>query len=812
VRTTIAARALRRIGTALIAVGMTAASASGRTAPGAAAAGQSRPADSQVAIEVEVFGVGGTVRPGALAGIRLRLTDSADAPREVAIRLLMPDPDGDTTDYTRIVTLNPRMALGTWLYARLPWDVRSGSAYTVTAHRAIAPDGGSVEIGEQIGATRIGPSRVVLEREGLMAVLGPLALGLEQYGQVYRDQGFAPAAHEITQIVGGLTPGVLPDDWKGLATFDVILWTSAGGEPAQLASDLVVQALREWVHRGGHLVVVLPPVGHAWTSSTNPLGDLMPAARIERVTGVSLEPYRPILTTETRSERPLPRDESMHRFVIAPGTPVSEATPLIEGPDGVVAIRRTVGTGAVTLIGLDLYSRGLNAGRAVRADALWHRVLGRRGDVLSPAELEKAGSEAGIIRRRFVSVDGRIPDWISETRSAGVGALLGVIVFALYWLLAGPLGFGLLKARGLERHAWMVFVAVGAVFTFVAWGGAASMRPKNAKVWHYSTFTAVHGQPVVSVRSFASVLLPAYGLRTVSIDAGEADRPWRHALTPWSDPNSAARLSFPDAQHYPADVRALTSLRVPARATIKQFQVDWLGRTPWALLRPTGEAARPEVGPDGSLKGELTHELPVPLTDVRVILVAGPARVLDPEEAVRMRGTPPIPCVAYAWDRKTPWPANEPMSLDQYVPSQDSRLEGALSRLAIRLSLATALVDTPPETTPPETDQRVALFPLIDPPDWVKGSGQEGMPTLERRIAHELDVARWFTQPCLIVMGAMENGPFPALLSVEGETLGSTSAGDRSRVVVRWIYPLPAAPLRLGEASRRAGGLAPGTP
>ncbi len=775
--------------------------------------GSTRAPAGQVQIEVEVFGVGSTVRPGELAGIRLRLTDSADAPREVAVRMLVPDPDGDTTDYTRIVTLNPRMGLGTWLYARLPWDVLPNSAFTVTAHRATPRDDGSVEIGEQIGATRIAPQRVVEPREALAGVLGPVGLGLEQYSQLYRDQGFAPATHEVTQVVAGLTPAVLPDDWKGLAGFDTILWTPTGGEPAELANDLVVQAIREWVHRGGHLVVVLPPVGNAWTSTTNPLADLLPSARIERVTGVSLEPYRPILTTETRAERSLPRDESLHRFVIGRDTPVSEAASLIEGPDGVVVVRRIVGAGAVTLIGIDLSSRGLNSGRTVRADAFWHRILGRRGDVLSPAELEKAGSEAGLVRRRFVSIDGKIPDWISETRSAGMGVLLGVVVFALYWLLAGPLGFGLLKSRGLERHAWLVFVSIGAVFTLVAWGGAAAMRPKEAKVWHYSICTAIHGQPVVSVRSFASVLLPTYGLRSVSVDGVEADRTWRQALTPWSDPDSTARLSFPDAQHYAADVRAMTSLRVPARSTIKQFQVDWLGRTSFPLIRPTGAATRPAIEASGMLSGELMHELPGPLIDVRVILVVGPSRLLDAEEARRLRGTAPIPCEAYAWDRKaTAWQPNDPMALNQFIPSSESRIEGVLSSLAIKLSMATALVEAPPNTTEAETDQRIALFPLIDPPDWMKGSAQEGMPTLQRRIVHGLDLGEWITQPCLIVIGAIDEGPFPAPLTVEGQALDQSDVGGNSRVVLRWVYPLTAAPLRVGLSESRAGRSTAGSP
>ena len=55
-----------------------------------------------------------------------------------------------------------------------------------------------------------------------------------------------------------------------------------------------------------------------------------------------------------------------------------------------------------------------------------------------------------------------------------------------------------------------------------------------------------------------------------------------------------------------------------------------------------------------------------------------------------------------------------------------------------------------------------------------------------REVAKNIDLSRWMTQPCLIVMGTLENVPAPVAVTLSGKI--SNSNGD---VMIRYIIPLP---------------------
>lgn len=766
----------------------------------------------EVRVDVETFGVGGLIRPGDLGGLRLALTDTGDRPRDVAVRLELRDADGDEALYTRVVTLTPGRALGVWLYARMPWDLRPGGLLRVGVYRATTLEDGSVEIGRQLGAARVTPERVAEESQALAAVIGRGSAGLDQYSQTLRDRPYSPAAHEILAVAGGLLPEALPDSWMGWAPFEVVVWSE--GEPSAIEGRRA-EALREWVHRGGHLVIVLPSVGSPWSGANNPLGDLLPRARIDRIAEADMTGYRRLLARTGPGREQVPLRGALHRFVIDADATPADASAVINGPDGCVVARRLVGTGMVSVVGLDVTGRALSA--ALEADAFWGRVLGRRQDVLTQAEMETAGQQVSLLRAfaREFAVDGQVAPSISKGRVASVGVLLAVVVFAGYWLLAGPLGFAALKARGGERHAWVLFVGVAGIFTLVAWVGAGAMRPKREQVWHYTFLDHVYGQPGQRARTFLSVLLPQYGEQTVSIGVDNADESWHQALTPWSASRESSAQAFPDARGYEADVRRLDALRVPARSTIKQFQADWYGGPRWTMPGPTTPAQAPTVvgspgpgGPSGGLSGELVHGLPSPLRDVQVILVLRQT----PEDAsdARLRGPGPLRAQAYAWTLDS-WAPGETLSLSSFKPDKSAEATELLSRLVPSLEPGLLPGSILEVSDPADAESLAALFPVLEQPDYraapaLTGGGHG---VVRRRMVHTLDLARWFTQPCLIVLGAVEDAPCPIPVAVDGRPLTTgpeapTSGGGRT--AVRWVYPLRPEPVIYGR-----GGAGPAT-
>jgi hypothetical protein len=83
----------------------------------------------------------------------------------------------------------------------------------------------------------------------------------------------------------------------------------------------------------------------------------------------------------------------------------------------------------------------------------------------------------------------------------------------------------------------------------------------------------------------------------------------------------------------------------------------------------------------------------------------------------------------------------------------------------------------------------LALFPQLEPPRF-DGTGSGVADRLARRsLTHGLDVGRWFTQPCVIVLGQVNetNRDTTSLvpLMLDGERVPS-----EGRTLVMWVYPL----------------------
>jgi len=733
-----------------------------------------------VLVEGDGFGVGDVARPGETVGVRLRLTDRGDRVRAVVVRLRLRDPDGDALVVQRPITLNPGRPALVWLYAPMPPDLDRSAVFVITIHEA--PDEPGGPLGPQIAVGAVTPAAVAPIESALIGVVGRRSGGLEQY-DVRDDTGVpSPTANEPIVLLPGLEPEALPDRWMGLAALDALVWLE--GDPGRLTADQA-DALTDWIRRGGRLIVALPEVGQSWTTPGNPLLGVMPAMLIERRERVDLEAYRPLLTTDDRL--PLPPQATVHVFERSPRAGPGGAVPILAAPDGAaVAMRRLIGLGSVTVLGLNPASPGLT-GR-VDAQVFWHRLLGLRFDVRSRTEI-LGDTRRSFIRPVAVRIDGGIATLINKTGSAGVGVLLGLIVFAAYFLLAGPVGFAVLSRLGLRRHAWLGFMGVAALFTVIAWGGATIIKPRVTDATHISFLDGVHGRDETRVRAWFSVLLPTYGAQTVSIasdEPGLADA-GPNVLWPWREPGAGERAPFPDRRDYTADARRPDTLRVPTRSTVKEFEARWLGLPRWRLPRPVGAGVT--LDENNALSGALVHELPGELTNVVVLLNRGQTPLMTD----RPTGGPLL-ANTWAWSPfgSSPWPAGQALDLGalryrdgesgaNFFESLSRGLRGVASRFeGDMLARGARAFDA------------LTWFGALAPPEY---DAQIGATAVRRASTHGLDLAHWLTQPCLIVVGTLEDAPLPMPLRVDGREPPS-----HGRTIVRWVYPLPPDPPRPAPA------------
>lgn len=354
--------------------------------------------EPEVRIDLESFGVGDVARRGDWTGVRLKLLYAGDSPKTVLVRLAQNDPDGDEPEQQISLALNPGTPQSVWLYTRLPFRYTPGEGLVASVTEAleggVAPDGSpGYRPGRLLGRVMLNPGANAVEEGvvGIVGIVGDRMLGLQPYSDGDKS-GIHVMGTEMWAFAKSIRPADMPDHWSGLASLGTLLWANgepAGSfEPSQLSLESA-RAVRQWVERGGHLVIILPQYGQTWTSEqSNKLYSIMPAVSITAEEGADLLPLRPMLSL--RNDSTFPSKGTVHYFRPQANAEAGQAIPVLAAPDGrCVVVRRLVGAGAVTLVGIDLNATAFSQFSAVQAEAFWHRVFGRRGPQSSPTA--KAG-------------------------------------------------------------------------------------------------------------------------------------------------------------------------------------------------------------------------------------------------------------------------------------------------------------------------------------------------------------------------------------------------------------------------------------
>lgn len=790
----------------------------------------------EVAIVVEEFGLGNVVRAGSWAGLRMAITDRGVRQRELLLRLEVKDADGDTTWYERGLASNPGQRQEIWTYLRLPFRFDANERLLARVYEAEDTDSPTPRAGQLVGEAFLSPTAVVRPEVGLIGVIGSRPAGLTAYSDG-KSEPYDSRLHEPTVVATRLEPSTMPDAWAGLSQYGVFVWTQ--GEPVTLGAGRA-DTLRGWVRQGGHLVVLLPQVGGTWFSGelNNPLFDIMPAVTTTRETNYPTGPIRPLLTT--RSDVVLPATVVAHAFEIDPDAQGADDTSvLIRDPAGrAIVVRRHVGLGQVTFVGLDVGAEALARVGAPSPDSFWHRVLGRRGDLRPWSMRGRQVTEPSRSVRHF---DHSVDATIAQTGSPASGVLLGFVVFIAYWLVAGPVGFAVLKKTGRARHAWVAFVGVTAVFTGLAWGGAVLLSPASVRGAHLTIIDHVYGQPVQRTRTWAGLIVPSYGESTleVGVRAGGGDvGTFVATVSPWMSPDGGATIgSFPDNRGYRLLGARPSSMMFPVRSTMKELSVQWAGPTVWPMPAPVRSADGPgelrstprPVGIPASemtseAAGRLVHDLPGDLHDVVIIINHGML-------AVQPGVSPNRPIMdASAFGLADAWAPGVELDLaaaTRRTGTGDVSLRELLDDRGLQSVSGFQQITQMPEDDRSVSEQLViaSLISQIGAPPTSTARGADAYTAATRRVMHGLDLGVWMTEPCIIILGHLgvgpgeDGAPSPTPMTIDGRDPNLSG-----RTFVRWVYPLgdrppaimstpaastPAGTSELGSDGPGGGGLGP---
>ncbi|MEM1211265.1 MAG: hypothetical protein AAGI68_03100 [Planctomycetota bacterium] len=761
------------------------------------------------------LGLAGVVRPGGWTGMRVRVSNPSAVAQEVVLRWELRDEDGDRVLSERRVTVVPssvQTEQSVWLYAAWPFEEDREAVWTVQALAVVeeADSGGAgaaqnpsasaglAEVAGGVGGVLGEVSVVPLERNvaepgtALVGVLGSAGVGLDRFeGHTTR--------HEDLRIVRGMTLGDLPDRWYGMSGLEAIVWLGQdGGTPAGTGMSAGTRgALREWVYRGGHLVVVLPLAGQPWSASA--LGDLMPfeTGGTRAVRGaVPLWVGRPVSGTEPVSMLGLTG--------LRDGASVLERGPKVVETDALGApllVARRYGFGRVTVMGLDVASKDVQAKLSPRdMHPLWKRVFAWKGPVLLPAEVERQRRLAPPQQLRVASMLSKnelgerwLNGRLAMTGTAAPALLLAIVVFGLYWLVAGPVAFWVLRSRKYEAWNWLVFVVVVAGFGALTWGGAALLRPGDQRIAHMTVLDLDGNGGPARARSWASVFVPRFGEAAVRVGNPEgASVLGFEAHDTLASPGSGLDgiiRPYPDIRSYRVDAASPEAAAVPVRATSKRLRVDYLGPT---VAGWTVTADGVGLNAQGRLVGRVTQDLPGVLTNVRVVVCSGEGgepmfvslpRAWRPGEAIELaglgsggdRGVARRLAVDVV-DMQTRNPANEGFLGEEVGRRQVGGIQPDTAELAG--SAKTPLV---------AQDMNVASFYDALPHPHIRAQAMRGASVIQRSLLRGIDLTTLTKERRLIVIGYLEASPLPVPMTLDGQPLGG-DATEASLTVVRWIY------------------------
>ncbi|MSR70299.1 MAG: hypothetical protein EXS17_08155 [Phycisphaerales bacterium] len=800
----------------------------------------------EVSIVLEHFGVGDHFRTGDVVGARFALKGELDAPTPVELAWEVPDGNGDIANITRRLVLDPGQTSSVWMYARIPPQQNANAAMAAVYTIRVWEESEGKRVRE-LGSTRfspatgLAPSVVVELQDDLFGVLGSGRLGLDVYESPPAGSAFIPTMNAMTRIARRIRPQDLPDRWEGLAAFSALIWTDES--PQALTGDAAT-ALREWIRRGGLFVVVLPESADGWgiaTGAQHPLSALMPSRGewiAKRVDAVAIRQLVPVLS---QSKTLLSQTATMPVTFFERRAKISSFDPLLflavprvratgfanPHPDSyegdVIGLTRAYGHGRITIIGLDvdaLHRRALQEGGLPRADMFWNRVLGRRADALSSATLGELTRKKRLVVATPTFVDlGRgelVSNIIGMRGQAALGILAAFLLFAAYWVLAGPGGFGLLKWLHLQRHAWVVFVMTALVFGSGVWVIGTLMTSNQARLQHLTVLDSIswpaaeeskQEPALMRATCWFSAFLPGYGQTTVAIDD---DDKRRNTLTSWSAPPGGSAGDFPNPAQTALPLESPGILHVAARATSASFEAQWLGvasrnwgSTPRVidLERPLVQSVVPGDPLRVSLTGVLQHALPGTLYNVGFIHIT-PIRSPLPKSDAANNGTNDpsnaLPNVG-RFGIMSEWAAGQPIELSAVFsaaqPQGDDEHTGDLAR-AIRVRYEEPFTMSALEVGIDArlTWQRertyldmLTMFNMLQPPAYLLNPPEEVSPLrVQRMLARSVDLSQWFTTPCLIVFGYLERAQCPVPIRIDGKEVTSNGL-----VLVRVIFPLP---------------------
>lgn len=509
------------------------------------------------------------------------------------LRFEQTDTDGDRCAVEAPVSLTPDSpeAREFWLYCPVSHDERESVTVRLLDDAGnatpIVLDDGSVQMALVSGDLA---SMVESEQTLVLDISERAVAGLAGVDGGDRPLLFPPE-------IGTCPPARLPDRWYGLEMVDIVVWNRPD---VTLLTPDQLDALREWTHRGGTLVLA---VGRQ-TDSSKLIGleTVLPAA----ITGSyqvselddSLERF-----LGAESELVFDPPLSVARLQPKPGAHAGATHEPEQGAANPIVVRGRYGFGLVLLVSTDLLDIG--------------RVTTPEGSRRIYRELLQFRAFPGQPRQALGLNPTDLFPYVRSTIDFGVlsnAYLIIAFAFIIAYILGSTVAtWHFLQKKNWAHHNWSVFAIAAVIASAISVSAVQAIRGVGASAAQISIIDAVagsgeaHGWCYVglktSTHSELDVWLPA-AHRVDDFDQESACK-----LKPIPPPLYAIANPFSDPQRYVARPERARLDDVRVRATLKQFEGNWLGQLDGTLAAEVRVVGRNAAQPSGWIENRLNAEL-----------------------------------------------------------------------------------------------------------------------------------------------------------------------------------------------------------
>lgn len=546
------------------------------------------------------------VRSGNWSFVEVELRYTGSAPFDGALRVGMPDGDGDVVVSTLPAALTPDGQWRPYQVYFVPYEIGRGQVLRVQLFDHLGQmvrlrDDTGQEVGELVSApyADMSPEDLLILDLSTPRKLAHVSL-LDS-----TRQGMGGEANART--VRPLSPRELPVRWQGLEPVDAIVWDDA--DPSNL-SQQQIEAIIKWVEGGGRLLLTAGPNWQGLAAST--LASVLPVRIVGAGQETEAQEFLDIVKNEEYRSY-LERQYNKRTITRCRVEPLAGALPVpAESEIPQIAYRRLLGRGVLTFVAAPLQQL---LPPPKHATAL---------DELAPSEISQSQTlhqfmEVGceeIVARNFLALPPvwkpEAGGWASEVnlfdearRAIGFGSssaifLIFAILFAVGYTIAAAGGsYWYLQRRSWLHHCWPAFalvaVAGSAVGTVMVW----TLRGFSTKLWQATIVDARAGENHAQAACLFGLKTSKHeqldlamwrgqasseaGADAANIAAsretnanGERGAAYVRAMPQSTDPFTG-NMHFVAPEDYECVLAGDSLTGVKVRATLKEFQGAWSG-------------------------------------------------------------------------------------------------------------------------------------------------------------------------------------------------------------------------------------------